>query len=710
MRKKLLLIIVVAILAVSIPVTIALIQRGQPPSNGGTADVPTDEPTDTPATDRTLTILSMAQGSVLVMKAGTGNWTEAQVGMSLKLGDIVTSGNSSGAEITFFDGSTIELQAGTQVEIASLNMSSTNSTTIGLKQVLGTTISRVTKLVDSASSYEIETPACVAAVRGSVMIVNVIADGTTWVTNERGDIWVNVDGVELQIPEGRKCIIILGQLPHLVPLSRGGGSGGGGGGPSPNPDIEITKMADRTQAHEGDTITYTYTVDNPGDVPLSSVSVTDNRIGVVPYQSGDTDSDGRLDTDETWIFTATYNITAGDDSPLVNTASASGAYAGSGTIVDWDTATVDILRPAIALDKIAESVLVHDDDTITYTYTVTNSGNTPLSDISVTDDAIEVVTYQSGDTNGDEILDTDETWVFTATHTTNAEDASPLVNTATASGTDALEWTAESKEATASVDILRPAIALDKTADPTEAYEGDIITYTYTITNAGNAPLSAISVTDDKLGSIIYEDAYQSGDTNEDEILDIDETWVFTAAYTITTEDVSPLVNTAIASGTDALGRSANAQASASVTIRVDIPTYGMRIELTWNTNNTDMDAHLIRPSGRYGHEIDDCHWLNENPDWGLPGVTEDNPFLNGDFLYGYGPEIITLEQPYEQGIYQYQVNYQNDHGLGPSISTVRVWINDVEVGEYSKEMFNGEIWHCVSIEWPSGEVSPNQD
>ncbi|MDH4367654.1 MAG: hypothetical protein OEV57_05940, partial [Dehalococcoidia bacterium] len=93
MRKKTLLILIVCILAVSIPVTIALIQQGRQPSNGGTADVPTDEPTDeptdTPTTRSTLTILSMTEGNVLVMKAGTDSWIEAQVGMALELGDTI---------------------------------------------------------------------------------------------------------------------------------------------------------------------------------------------------------------------------------------------------------------------------------------------------------------------------------------------------------------------------------------------------------------------------------------------------------------------------------------------------------------------------------------------------------------------------------------------------------------------------------------------
>jgi len=574
-NKKLLLIVIVAVLAVSIPVTLVLINRGQEPSNGeipnGSSNTTPDEH-EGPVTPSTLTMLSITDGDVLVMKAGADNWTEAQVGMSLEAGDIVKSGDDSNAQITFFDGSTIELEAGTEIEVVALGISDTGSTTIKLKQAIGNTISRVEKLVDSASRYEVETPACVAAVRGSVMLINVIADGTTWVTNSKGDIWVIWDGEELQIPEGRKCIIVPGQPPQLVPSGgeKSGGGGGGGGGFSPNPDISLTKMPDLMQAHEGNTITYTYNVTNTGNVPLSDVSVTDNKAQNVTYQSGDSNSDSRLDTDETWVFTATYNVTAEDVSPLVNTAAAAGTYAGAGTIIAWTTASVDILRPDIALNKTANPVQAHDSDTITYNYTITNAGNTPLSAISLIDDKAGNITYeggyQSGDTNGNEILDTDETWVFTATYNVTAEDDSPLVNTATVSGTDALSRSVESED-TASVDILRPAIAINKTAEPAQAHEGDTITYNYTITNPGNTPLSAISLIDDKAGNITYEGGYQSGDTNGNEILDTDETWVFTATYNVTAEDDSPLVNTATVSGTDALSRSVESEDTASVDI-----------------------------------------------------------------------------------------------------------------------------------------------
>ena len=167
----------------------------------------------------TLTILSITKGNVSVMKAGTASWIEAQVGMSLEPGDSVKTGHNSSAEITFFDGSTIELEAGTEIEIASLDISGdTGSTTITLEQTIGNTISRVTKIVDPASRYEVETPTGVVAVRGSAVQVYVIEDGTTWAVNLEGDIRAVAQGVEIQIPEGRQCIVRPDQPPELLEL------------------------------------------------------------------------------------------------------------------------------------------------------------------------------------------------------------------------------------------------------------------------------------------------------------------------------------------------------------------------------------------------------------------------------------------------------------------------------------------------------------
>ena len=72
-------------------------------------------------------------------------------------------------------------------------------------------------------------------------------------------------------------------------------------------------------------------------------------------------------------------------------------------------------------------------DPITYMFNVTNTGNVPLSNVTVVDDVAGAATYQSGDTNADSKLDVSETWTFTAAWTVAAT-PDPLVNTVTASG------------------------------------------------------------------------------------------------------------------------------------------------------------------------------------------------------------------------------------------------------------------------------------
>jgi hypothetical protein len=174
----------------------------------------------------TLTILSTTDGEVLVMKEGTDDWVPVEQGVELNIGDAVkTSGNSS-AKIIFFDGSTMELWADTEIEILSLDIAcDTGITTVGLLQTIGTTVSRVTAILDPASSYEVETPSGVVGVRGSGVKIQILrnnltyVDGTTLVTNLEGNVYVIAQGVELDVPEGERCIMIPGQEPNLMPVA-----------------------------------------------------------------------------------------------------------------------------------------------------------------------------------------------------------------------------------------------------------------------------------------------------------------------------------------------------------------------------------------------------------------------------------------------------------------------------------------------------------
>jgi len=446
------------------------------------------------------------------------------------------------------------------------------------------------------------------------------------------------------------------------------------------PAITLTKTVEPAKAHDGDTITYTYTITNPGNTPLSGVTLVDNQLGDTVYQSGDSDGDGELNIGESWVFSAAYTVSSEDESPMDNTATASASDALGQVVTSKATASVSILRPAIALTKTAVPAEVHDGDIITYTYTVTNPGDTPLSDITVIDDILEVVNYQSGDSDGDGELDVGESWVFSATYTIMAQDPSPLLNVATASGSDATGRVVTA-EATASVDIERPELVVQIISPLDSAI---VTERTITVTGTINDTLITEAVI---------------------EINDISHTISVNNGSFSTDENVSSGSNTITVTATNVRQE----VASDTVTIDAQITTYGIRIELTWDKDDTDMDAHLIRPGGEMWHIPDDCYWNNGNPDWGVIGVSEDNPSLDQDNRIGRGPENISLEQPYEVGVYQVIVDYFDDYGQGSSEATVIIWINDVKVAEYSRQMSDGETWNCALIDWDglSGEVSP---
>jgi len=201
-----------------------------------------------------------------------------------------------------------------------------------------------------------------------------------------------------------------------------------------DPQLVVTKTADdTTDVPVGQTITYTYTVENTGNITLTNVGLSDAHEGTgaapVPGSeslttdagtsgdSTDAASDGTWDTlapGDIVTWTATYVVTADDlanqtDNDIDNTVTAAATPA-AGTLGGTLTAdeTVDLVdqNASLAVTKIA------DDDTdvvvgqvITYTYTVTNDGNVPVSNITLGDN----VTAGSGTppTPGGETLLTD---------------------------------------------------------------------------------------------------------------------------------------------------------------------------------------------------------------------------------------------------------------------------------------------------------------
>lgn len=174
-------------------------------------------------TPSTVATLSEIEGDVSVKEAGTESWAGGHVGMSLVVGDTVKTGNDSSAKITFLDGNTIELEADTEIEITSVDVSpDTGGTTVTITQTIGTVITRLTQLLDPASSYETITESGVTSVRAhpahpSTAVLGVTGNGTTWVVNQEGDVRTEAHMVELLIPQGQRGLIMPGLPPELMP-------------------------------------------------------------------------------------------------------------------------------------------------------------------------------------------------------------------------------------------------------------------------------------------------------------------------------------------------------------------------------------------------------------------------------------------------------------------------------------------------------------
>ena len=285
-------------------------------------------------------------------------------------------------------------------------------------------------------------------------------------------------------------------------------------------------------------------------------------------------------TSEVWLFRCSYTVGAhpapGEaNGQIVNTASATALDENDNAVgPEQATHTTRILHPAIAVRKLQRRgstgpfaelpVTVHAGDTIEYRFELTNPGDAPLGDVTVTDPRCDgAITGPTGD-DGDSLLEPAETWVYACAHTVLASDGDGYTNTVTVGGTDELDDAHSTVTAsdTAIATVLAPGLAVDKrlrrgasgpfVEGPITVRVGDTIEYAFTVINTGNTPLT-VGLSDPRCDGA---PAGPSGDGDGDGLLDVAETWVYTCAHVVTAAD-GPLVhNVVTATGTDTLGGS----------------------------------------------------------------------------------------------------------------------------------------------------------
>lgn len=386
--------------------------------------------------------------------------------------------------------------------------------------------------------------------------------------------------------------------------------------------LNLSAVAPAGEANVGDEIIYTYTVYNTGNVPLFDVAVTENMAdftgsGSLPnptYSGGGGDIDGDTKTDDlgvgtgTITFTATYKLTQADidGGQVDNQATATGNPEVGDPVTDVSdddnpsgddpTETTIPTDPSIAIVKKGSLDLGADGvasvaDIITYTYTVSNTGNVTLYDVGVDESSatftgtgiLPAPSWMSGgaDIDGDaDALDLavgSGTIIFTATYALTQEDidAGMVANQAVAEGSpevgdpvkDDSDDDSPSEDEETVVEIPEaPAISIVKGSSLNIAFEkpeddvnaGDIITYTYVVTNTGNVTLDNIDVSEPGgnftgTGSVPTPTYVNGSSTLGSPVgtLKVGESATYKATYAITIEDIvaGQISNQAVASG-----------------------------------------------------------------------------------------------------------------------------------------------------------------
>ncbi len=333
----------------------------------------------------------------------------------------------------------------------------------------------------------------------------------------------------------------------------------------------------------GDSILYTFTVSNTGNQTVTGIVITDPLVTVTggPIDLAPGESDGTT-------FTAIYAITQADlDSGAVyNLATATGQDPDGEDVTDesedptpvdpTDTpidpdcpdCTVTPLdnMPSIALIKTGVFTDENGDgfaqagETIVYSFEVSNTGNVTITNIIITDPLVTVTGGPIDLAPGE----SDDT-TFTAVYVITEEDVlnGQVENQALAIGQDpdGSDVTDESDDNSPLEDDITiivfdqmGSIALEKTGEALDLdldgfiEAGEIIQYSFTVTNTGPVTLTDITIEDPLVfvegGPITLEPGASDSET-------------FTATYIVTAADIEALVviNQATVTGFDPIDR-----------------------------------------------------------------------------------------------------------------------------------------------------------
>jgi hypothetical protein len=437
----------------------------------------------------------------------------------------------------------------------------------------------------------------------------------------------------------------------------------------------------------GTQLTWTYSVTTGGGdpIPRDLLTVTDDHNLVITYQSGD-DGDDLLELGETWLYTATGVATAGQYNNI-GTATVT-TEAGQDAVTDFDTSSYFGADPKIAITKVTtgtdsashtntgDGINVVTGTNVLWTYTLTNTGNEPLSDVKIVDDmgtpataddvTLTAANTHTGDIDLDGKLDTNETWVFTLGGTAKAGD---YANLATASGSFT-DDTSHTSTATASDDSSYHAFTFGQSTP------GLTIGYWYNHQSAWTSYLVAQPTGTQITNKDGSHTGILLGDANGNHAIDAGETTLW-----MSKDAAAQLINSS-QTATDT--RQILMSQAIATQLNIDAGTKDPGYDYV--THNAD--GALITEAVKWLRGLGDYHWTNStgNVDSnhnGVLDVAEYNPGLKTATLTAdgnlsqSGTQVLTSSLSAWQAAVTYDAfDYNHIPKPAPGDTTVDFWAN----------------------------------
>ena len=302
------------------------------------------------------------------------------------------------------------------------------------------------------------------------------------------------------------------------------------------------------------------------------------------------------------------------------------------TLFDYVFGTLGNCAPEIEVTKSpsVDDVCEGADTEVTYTYTVTNTGNVDLTNIDISDDTIPgaQAAFEAANGGSDDLAEGAAAVQFELDATINATTTNVVTVDA---DSIAGENTAEA-EATATVTAHDCTITITKTPDEEDVCAGEdtLITYTYEVTNNSDLFDATVDIWDDAgtpgdaTDDVLVADdlAVAAGDTESDtESFTVSATTTNTATATATFDDVDSTTDTATA---DATVTAHDCTITITKTPSATEVCNGGTVDYDYLvTNNSDFFTWT-------GDVVDDM---------GTPGDATDDELLSDDLVLGPGDD-----------------------------------------------------------------------